>query len=245
MSEIVLETRNLSKSFGTLAACKNVNLDLRHGEIHALIGPNGAGKSTLFNLITGLLTPSSGKVFFRDENITDLSIDARVRKGIGKSFQIVSLFPGMTVRDHMLIAVNKNCLKSHYAKLEIEKVERILVGLDMVNKADRVVGSLTLSEQRKLDAGLLLALDCELLLLDEPFAGLAAGQMAEVKELLLQLAKEKTILIIEHRLGIVMELASRVIVLSRGTILADGDPAEIQQNSQVVESYLGGEHLIA
>ena len=241
----MLRTEHLTKNFGGLVAISDVSFEVAPQTITTIIGPNGAGKSTLFNLITGLLTPSAGKVFYRGEDITHLPIDARVRKGIGKSFQIVSLFPNLTVREHMLIAVNKNCLKSRYSRSEIEKAEKTLLAAGMIDKADRVVGTLPLSEQRKLDAGLLLALECELLLFDEPFAGLAAGQVAEVKDFLLQFTKGKTLLIIEHRLGIVMELASRLIVLAKGTVLADGNPAEIQQNSQVVESYLGGEHSIA
>lgn len=241
----MFKVERLNKSFDGLTAISDVSFEVTPQTITSVIGPNGAGKSTLFNLITGLFAPSSGKVFLKGEDITRLSIDARVRRGIGKSFQIVNLFPGLTVREHVLMAINKNCMKLRYSKLEIEESNHILTTLGMVDKADMVVRNLPLSEQRRLDAGLLLALGCDLLLFDEPFAGLAANQIADFKGLLLQFAEAKTILLIEHRLSIVMELASRVIVMARGKIVADGSPDEIRQNNLVKQSYLREEYYDA
>jgi branched-chain amino acid transport system ATP-binding protein len=191
------------------------------------------------NLISGLISPTAGRILFKGEDITKLSIAHRVRKGIGNIFQIVRLFPGLTVAEHILMAITKNRFPVRYNKHDFEVLDGILLNLGMTEKANLVVSTLPLSEQRRVDFGMLFALDSELLLLDEPFAGLAVDQIVELDLMIRKLAQRKAILIIEHRMNILMGIASRVLVMARGKVLAEGAPDEIRSNEDVLRSYLG------
>jgi branched-chain amino acid transport system ATP-binding protein len=235
----LLRVDHLVKIFDGVRAVDDVSFQIGPSSITGLIGPNGAGKSTVVNLISGLLSPTEGQILFKGEDITSLSIAHRVRKGIGNVFQIVRLFPGLTVAEHILVAITNNPFKSRYGKHEIRKLYNILEYLGMVDKADLTVSALPLSEQRKVDFGMLFALDSELLLLDEPFAGLGLDQIRQLETMIRELAERKAVFIIEHRMSILLRLASRVLVMANSKLIADGTPDEIRKNKDVLRCYLG------
>jgi branched-chain amino acid transport system ATP-binding protein len=239
MADALLKAEHLVKTLGGIWAVDDVTFDIKPRSITGLIGPNGAGKSTVLNLLSGLYAPTAGQIFFKGEDITGLPIAKRVRKGIGNIFQIVRLFPSLTIGEHILMAITRNLVKSKYRNDEIEKLNEILAKMGMSDKADTIVSTLSLSEQRKVDFGMLFALDSELLLLDEPFAGLGTDQISELEIMIQDLAERKAIFIIEHRMNILMGLASRVLVMARGKLFADGTPDEVKDDENVLKFYFG------
>ena len=240
----VLSTEGLSMRFGGLAALSNVNLTVRREEIRAIIGPNGAGKSTLFNCLTGVLRPSSGRVLFNGEDITGLSPDRISQKGIARSYQITNILPNATTLENVRIAAQSrrhgwSMLKHHTAFRDIMgKAEAVLESVGLAAKAEELAANLSHGEQRNLEIGIALATEPRLLCLDEPTAGMSPAETHETMELVRRIARDLTILIVEHDMQVVMELASRITVLHYGEILAEGTPAEIQQNPRVLEVYL-------
>jgi len=240
----MIEVAGLTVRFGGLAALNQVNFEVQRGEIRAIIGPNGAGKSTFFNCLTGVLRPTAGKIFFGGEDITGLSSDRISQKGIARSYQITNIMPNATALENVRVAAQsrrhswnmvRHCMSFHDL---VEKAEQALDKVGLLAKAKELASNLSHGEQRNLEIGIALATEPTLLCLDEPTAGMSAAETHETMALVRRIAKDFTILIVEHDMPLVMELASRITVLNYGAVLAEGPPAEIQKNPRVQEAYL-------
>jgi branched-chain amino acid transport system ATP-binding protein len=240
----ILRTEDLTVRFGGLTALNHVNFELGREEIRAVIGPNGAGKSTFFNCLTGVLRPSSGRILFDGGEITGLSPDRISHRGIARSYQITNILPNATTLENVRIAAQSrrhgwSLLAHHRAYRDIiEKAEAVLAAVGLRSKADELAANLSHGEQRNLEVGIALATEPRLLCLDEPTAGMSAAETHDTMALVRSIAKNLTILIVEHDMQVVMELAQRITVLHYGEILAEGTPSEIQQNPKVLEVYL-------
>jgi branched-chain amino acid transport system ATP-binding protein len=240
----ILKTEQLSIRFGGLAALSEVNFELARDEVRAIIGPNGAGKSTFFNCLTGVLRPTSGRILFDGDEITGLPSNAISQKGIARSYQITNILPNATALENARIAAQSrrhswNMVAHHGAFADINrKAEAALHSVGLLSKAGELASNLSHGEQRNLEIGIALATEPKLLCLDEPTAGMSQGETDETKALIQRIAKDLTILIVEHDMQVVMELCDRITVLHYGAILAEGTPEEIQQNPKVLEVYL-------
>jgi branched-chain amino acid transport system ATP-binding protein len=240
----LLRTEDLCIRFGGLSALNQVNFTVQRNEIRAVIGPNGAGKSTFFNCLTGVLRPTSGRILFDGADITGLSSDRISQKGIARSYQITNILPNATVLENARIAAQSRrhawSLLTHHRAFRdvIEKAEAALDAVGLLGKANELAANLSHGEQRNLEIGIALATEPLLLCLDEPTAGMSAGETHETMELVRRIGRNLTILIVEHDMQVVMELAHRITVLNYGAILAEGTPAEIQENPRVLEVYL-------
>ena len=240
----VLRTEGLTIRFGGLTALNDVNFQLGQDEVRAIIGPNGAGKSTFFNCLTGVLQPTSGRILFNGEDITGLPPNEISRRGIARSYQITNIMPNATVLENVRIAAQSrrhswSMLRHHSAYHDIiEKAEAVLDAVGLRAKADELAANLSHGEQRNLEIGIALATEPQLLCLDEPTAGMSTPETHDTMELVRRIAKTLTILIVEHDMQVVMELAQRITVLHYGEVLAEGTPAEIQENPRVLEVYL-------
>ena len=234
----------LTVRFGGLAALNQVNFEVQRGEIRAIIGPNGAGKSTFFNCLTGVLRTTAGKIYFNGEDITGLTSDRISQKGIARSYQITNIMPNATALENVRVAAQSRRhswnMVRHCMSFQdlVEKAEQALDKVGLLAKANELASNLSHGEQRNLEIGIALATEPTLLCLDEPTAGMSAAETHETMALVRRIAKDFTILIVEHDMPLVMELASRITVLNYGAVLADGPPAEIQKNPQVQEAYL-------
>ena len=240
----ILETQGLTVRFGGLSALDNINFAVAPNELRAVIGPNGAGKSTFFNCLTGVLRPSAGRIRFNGEDVTGLSPDRVSQKGIARSYQITSILPNATTLENARIAAQSRrhrwSLLTHYRSFRdiVEKAETALEAVGLLSKAGELAANLSHGEQRNLEIAIALATEPKLLCLDEPTAGMSAAETHDTIELVRRIARDLTILIVEHDMQVVMELADRITVLHYGQILAEGRPAEIQQNPRVLEVYL-------
>jgi len=240
----VLKTERLSVRFGGLAALSQVDFELARDEVRAIIGPNGAGKSTFFNCLTGVLRPTSGRVLFNGEDITGLPSNTISQKGIARSYQITNILPNASVLENVRIAAQSrrhawNIVSHHSAFADINgKAEAALDSVGLLSKAHELASNLSHGEQRNLEIGIALATEPTLLCLDEPTAGMSAAETHDTMQLVRRIAKDLTILIVEHDMKVVMELCHRITVLHYGEILADGTPEEIQRNPKVQEVYL-------
>ena len=240
----ILSTDHLTVRFGGLTALNEINFRVGRDEIRAIIGPNGAGKSTFFNCLTGVLRPTSGRIIFDGQDITGLPSHAISQKGIARSYQITNILPNATTLENVRIAAQSrrhawNMVSHHSAFADINtKAEMALDSVGLLSKAKELAANLSHGEQRNLEIGIALATEPQLLCLDEPTAGMSAAETSETMELVRRIAKNLTILIVEHDMEVVMELCDRITVLHYGAILAEGTPEEIQQNPKVLEVYL-------
>jgi branched-chain amino acid transport system ATP-binding protein len=242
----VLETRGLVKDFRGFRAVNGVDFAVRRGSIHALVGPNGAGKTTLFNMLCGFVKPTAGRVWFRGEDITALSPDRVARKGVGRSFQITSLFEQLRVLEHVELALQSGSGLGYRFWLHERVLGRyraraleVLSRLDLEGLADREVHTLPYGQKRALELALVLALDPALLLLDEPTAGMSVEDIARVTALIRRISDGRTVVLVEHNMGIIAELADTVTVLQHGQVLAQGTYAEVRSDERVITAYLG------
>jgi branched-chain amino acid transport system ATP-binding protein len=247
----MLETTQLCKSFGGVHAVDHVNLNLSEGEIRAIIGPNGAGKTTLFNLITGMLKPDSGKIFFKGREITQLPPYKRTKLGIGLSFQLINIFPNLSIWKNVELAVQafykKRCGPLEIVSREIIKrrTEYIFQKYGMLHDLYVEAGTLNYADQRKLEITLALSLDPELILFDEPTAGLDEKETLQIMDLIKRISHSdnKTVLLVEHDVKFVMNIADKITVLDKGKVIAEGSPQEIAKMEEVQKAYLGGSHF--
>jgi branched-chain amino acid transport system ATP-binding protein len=242
----ILETRNLSHDFSGLKVLTDVNLQIARGERHAIIGPNGAGKTTLFNLITGTYVPSQGMVYFKEKNITGAAPYKIQRLGMGRSFQITSTFDRLTAFQNIRLAVlSKQGIRFSLFRY-VDRMDRIAREADEILKrinldADRdtLAGNLSYGKHRSLEISMALATDPELVMLDEPTAGMSVDETHDAVALIRRLTEGKTVVVIEHDMEVVFSLADRITVLHHGTILATGHPSDIRANPAVQAAYLG------
>ena len=239
MESVILSARGLTRHFGGLRAVEAVDFDLKAGEIHALIGPNGAGKTTFVGLLSGRLPVQSGRITLGGEDITALPAHARVRKGIAYTFQITSVYPRLSVYDNVALAVPPQTADLRPAVMAA--LERV----NLADRADQMAGTLSYGHQRLLELGMGLALRPRVLILDEPTQGLASGEVANFAALVRSLVPETTVLLIEHNMELVMDLAQRITVLNFGQVLATGTPADIRANRAVQAAYLGDDDAAA
>ncbi len=244
----LLKVESVSRRFGDLVAVDNVSMVVEPGELRAVIGPNGAGKTTFFNLISGFLTPSSGKIVFDGADITRVLPARRVWRGIARTFQITEVFPELTTRENLRIAVEvasgyrvKMWLSRNAAGAVKARVEELLEMSGLEPNADRLVGELSHGDQRATEIMMALALKPRLLLLDEPTAGMGDQETYDITRLIRKLhhGQNLTIVLIEHDMRVVFHLADRIMVLAEGATLAEGTPQDIARNEAVQEAYLG------
>ena len=226
----LLKTEGLSRSFGGLRAVSDVDFRIDKGEVRAVIGPNGAGKTTFVSLIAGRIAPTAGQITFEDKDITALPAFRRVLLGIAYTFQITSIYANLTVSENVALA-------AHRPGSNVSREFLARVGL--ADRAEQIAGTLSYGHQRLLEVAMGLALKPRLLILDEPTQGLSDAEIEGFIKLVRDVAKDATVLLIEHNMPVVMELAHRITVLDRGTILAEGTPEEIRSNPQVQSAYLG------
>ena len=240
----ILRTERLTVRFGGLTALNQVSISVARGEIRAIIGPNGAGKSTFFNCLTGVIRPTGGRIVFDGDDITGLSPDRISQKSLARSYQITNILPGATVLENVRIAAQSRrhawSMLTHHADFHdiIGKAQAVLQSVGLETKADELAANLSHGEQRNLEIGIALATEPQLLCLDEPTAGMSSGETHDTMELVRRIASDLTILIVEHDMQVVMELAHRITVLHYGEILAEGTPDDIQLNPRVMEVYL-------
>jgi branched-chain amino acid transport system ATP-binding protein len=246
MSEILLETKKIKKSFGALLATDSVDFDVREGETHAVIGPNGAGKTTFIKQLSGELRPDSGVIRFAGEDITALPWHRRSHKGLARSFQITSVYRDFTALDNVALAVQAQAGHSfrfwraaREDRLLTEPAVRILEKIGLDKRKHILAANLSHGEQRQLEIAMVLATRPRLMLLDEPVAGMGTDESRRMIEFLAALRGEKTLVLVEHDMDAVFSLADRISVLVYGRIIATGTPAEIRANGEVRAAYLG------
>jgi ABC-type branched-subunit amino acid transport system ATPase component/ABC-type branched-subunit amino acid transport system substrate-binding protein len=247
--EWVVETNRLRKEFGALVAVANVNIKVREDTIHSIIGPNGAGKTTFFNLLSGNLPPTSGRVMYKGKDITDLPLHRTAHLGMGRSFQITNIFPNLTVLENVRLACqalgkhNFRFLQHHsFFKVYEDRAMQVIRQVGLEKEAALPARTLPHGGQRKLELAIILAADPEVLLLDEPTAGMAAEQVPELIELIREVQEQgkKTVLLVEHNMNVVMSISDTITVIHQGQVLAEGTPEEIAANEVVQSAYLGG-----
>jgi branched-chain amino acid transport system ATP-binding protein len=247
--EIILEAEGLTKEFSGFVAVRNVNLRIRRHTIHALIGPNGAGKTTCFNLLTHFLTPTAGRIRFNGRNITGSSPAAIARMGLARSFQISAVFPHLSVKENVRVALQRKLRNS----FQFWRSERVLEQLD--GRAEELVAAVGLAafahlpavelpygRKRALEIATTLALEPEMMLLDEPMAGLGQEDIKRIAALIRSVARDRTVLMVEHNMSVVADLSDTITVLARGEVLAEGTYTTVSQNPAVVEAYVGTGH---
>lgn len=248
-TEIILETKNIRKQFGALIAVDDVSIKVRKNSLHAIIGPNGAGKTTFFNLLSGNLEPTSGKVIYKGRDITHQPVHRTIHFGIGRSFQITNIFPNLTVFENIRLAsqaLGSDNFKFWQASSRFKKYEErtwnVIERVGLKERAQTLARTLPHGDQRKLELGMILAPDPEVLLLDEPTAGMASEQVPELIALIQGIQKEgnKTVMLVEHNMNVVMSVSDAITVMHQGMVLAEGTPAEIAANKEVQTAYLGG-----
>jgi branched-chain amino acid transport system ATP-binding protein len=246
MADVILETKRLTKEFKGFTAVNNVDLRVQRGHIHALIGPNGAGKTTCFNLLTKFLVPSSGQILFNGRDITRDRPAQIARMGIIRSFQISAVFPHLTVLQNVRIGLQRQLgTNFHFWRSERsldrlnERAMALLGEVDLAGFADTVTADLPYGRKRALEIATTLAMEPELMLLDEPTQGMGHEDVHRVTALIKKVASGRTILMVEHNMSVVSGICDRISVLQRGAVLAEGSYAEVSKNPQVIEAYMG------
>jgi branched-chain amino acid transport system ATP-binding protein len=251
VADPLLRVENLVRRFGGILATDNLSLDVAKGELHAIIGPNGAGKTTLISQLTGQLASDSGAIHFAGRNVTRLPAYRRSRLGLARSFQVTSLLSGFTAADNVALAAQAhdghsfhfwgNARKESHLR---EAAHAALTRVGLAHRADVAVSELSHGEQRELELAVALATKPQLLLLDEPMAGLGVSESARMVELLKTLRRECTVVLVEHDMDAVFALADRITVLVYGRVIACGEPAAIRSNDEVKRAYLGEQHAV-
>ena len=253
-STAMLRTERLVKRFGSFTAIDEVSLTVERGEFRSIIGPNGAGKTTLFNLISGALDATEGTVYFNGEEITDRPPEKRIQLGMGRSFQISNVLDGLSVRENVRLAVQAT-RRDSYGLLESlfrptdrydginEDVDRILEQVGLKAVAEETAAALPYGDKRRLEIGAVLATDPELVLFDEPTAGMSPEQTQETVDLIQDVLAEQSLVLVEHDIELVMELSDSITVLNRGEVIAEGSPEAIANDPEVQDAYIGGAEL--
>jgi branched-chain amino acid transport system ATP-binding protein len=247
--EILIRADRLTKSFAGFVAVNNVSLEVKRGTVHALIGPNGAGKTTFFNLLTRFLSPTSGRILYKGHDITHTKAHDIARMGIVRSFQISAVFPHLTVLENVRVALQRFRHDNYF----FWRSDRMLNALNMramalladvglQSYAESLAAELSYGRKRALEVATTLALEPELLLLDEPTSGMGREDIGRIVELIRRVAMNRTVLMVEHNLSVVADLSHRITVMQRGEILADGTYDQVARNPAVIEAYLGGGH---
>ena len=246
MADYILQVKDLCKSFGAVQASNDLSFSVKRGDIHALIGPNGAGKTTVVNLLSGELQPDSGTILLNSKKINKLPVHKRVRAGLGRSFQITSIFDNLSVSENMVLAIlageghNFRFWKKAMAVGAVkDALADALARVDLSDRAEQLAGQLSHGEKRQLEVGMALVGEPQLLMLDEPMAGQGAGGTVELKKLIYGLKGQTTILLVEHDMDVVFSLADQISVIVYGHCIASGNPEEIRGNSEVQSAYLG------
>lgn len=250
MSDFILETRGLTKAFNGFTAVSDVNLKIQRGTIHALIGPNGAGKTTVFNLITKFLPPTTGTIHFKGKDITAEAPAITARRGCVRSFQISATFPHLTVLENVRIGLQRKLgTEFHFWKSEKslnrlnDQAMALLEAVDLGEFAGTMTSEMPYGRKRALEIATTLALDPEMMLLDEPTQGMGHEDIDRIVELIRKVSANRTILMVEHNLSVVANLCDRITVLTRGSILAEGSYDEVSKNPEVLEAYVGSDDM--
>jgi branched-chain amino acid transport system ATP-binding protein len=233
--QVILETHSLVKDFNGFVAVDGVSVRVRQGEIHALIGPNGAGKTTFFNLLTKFLQPTSGSIFYRGENVTREQPADIARRGVVRSFQICAVFPHLTVLENVRVALQRGLGTSFY----FWRSERSLAEVHLESHARTLAADLPYGRKRALELATTLALEPDLMLLDEPTQGMGHEDVSHVTRLIKQVSANRTVLMVEHNMSVVASIADTISVLQRGRVIATGPYSEVSQNPLVIEAYMG------
>jgi branched-chain amino acid transport system ATP-binding protein len=248
-TDFILQTRDLTKEFKGFVAVDKVNLQVRRGSIHALIGPNGAGKTTVFNLLTKFLTPTRGTIHYNGDDITHEKSAQIARRGVVRSFQISAVFPHLSVLDNVRVALQRKLGTSFHfwrsdRSLDVlnDRAMELLESVDLGSFADSVTIELPYGRKRALEIATTLALDPEMLLLDEPTQGMGHEDVGRVTALIKRVAANRTVLMVEHNLGVVSNLCDMITVLQRGAVLAEGPYEQVSQDPRVLQAYMGTEH---
>ena len=245
----IIETRDLTIRFGGHVAVDHVTLQIEPFKLKSIIGPNGAGKTTLFNLMTGQYRPTEGRVFLKGKDITGLGVADRTRLGIGRSFQLTNIFPLLSVLENVRVAIQArqgiglNFWKNYLSFSELEdQAYDLLKDVLLDDKWGVLANDLTHGEQRKLEIAILLSLEPEILFLDEPTAGMSQEEVPAILDVLekIKSSRDRTILLVEHKMDMIMALSDSIAVLQDGRLIADGDPDDIHHSREVQEAYLGG-----
>ena len=244
--DMILQTRKLTKEFKGFVAVDHVDLNVQRGSIHALIGPNGAGKTTCFNLLTKFLIPTSGQILFNGDDITRESSARIARRGIIRSFQISAVFPHLSVLENVRVALQRKLGNSfHFWRSERvldslnDAAMNLLASVDLASYANQMTVELSYGRKRALEIATTLAMDPELMLLDEPTQGMGLEDVDRIRQLIKKVAANRTVLMVEHNMSVVASIADTITVLARGATLAEGPYAEVSRNPTVIEAYMG------
>lgn len=242
-TQLVLKTQNLTRRFGSFVAVDSVNLSIPRGEFHSIIGPNGAGKTTLFNMIAGTLPESEGKIIYKGENITGTPEHIRARQGISRAFQISQLFPNLSIRENLRLAIQGQDQNFNpVSKLNPEHTEKANQMISEINidaQPSQLAKNLSHGDKKKLEIAMGLSIDPDLLLLDEPTSGVSQAESRPLMDSLSEASKDRTVLLIEHNVDFVLEISDRVSVLDGGSVISQGTPTQIENDEAVQDAYMG------